>query len=67
MSPQLWLARIPIRWNRLIAKNTRQFKKLEHVLVGKAGQFSGTCSAGAFAALRPMRSKAATILAGSPP
>jgi hypothetical protein len=30
-----WLARIPIRWNRLIEKNTRQLNMLEHVLVGK--------------------------------
>jgi hypothetical protein len=31
------LARFPIRWNHLIEKNSRQFKNLEHVLVGKAG------------------------------
>jgi hypothetical protein len=31
------LARFPIRWHHLIEKNSRQFKNLEHVLVGKAG------------------------------
>jgi hypothetical protein len=31
------LARFLIRWNHLIKKNSRQFKNLEHVLVGKAG------------------------------
>jgi hypothetical protein len=31
------LARFPIRWSHLIEKNSRQFKNLEHVLVGKAG------------------------------
>jgi hypothetical protein len=29
------LAGIPIGWNRLIEKNTRQLNMLEHVLVGK--------------------------------